>query len=296
MTNIFPTDFSDKTTPVAWDKVMGYDSVADDNKNLTVDWIATTAFADRDTDDLSEWATNKYASTTNVNAAWATMNTDTTLVWNGYFLDDDTMAWDDATKIASQQSIKAYVDLRALKSNVLELDNTDSFTPTADYEPATKAYVDTFPIPSASETVEWKIELATDAEVAAWTDTTRSITPKTLIDNYDIVMPWTTATYYNDTDTDSTTNTSFTTVKTYDSTVNAIFYASVRYLSGSSSTWDFRVLINGISYFEVSLGSLWDETSTWFVYVSKWDTIDIQAKVTSWTSVWVANTSFKWNK
>lgn len=30
----------------------------------------------------------------------------------------------------------------ALKSNVLELDNTDAFTPTADYHPATKKYVD----------------------------------------------------------------------------------------------------------------------------------------------------------
>ena len=30
----------------------------------------------------------------------------------------------------------------ALKSNVLELDNTDAFTPDADYEPATKKYVD----------------------------------------------------------------------------------------------------------------------------------------------------------
>ena len=30
----------------------------------------------------------------------------------------------------------------ALKTNVLELDNTDSFTPSADYQPATKKYVD----------------------------------------------------------------------------------------------------------------------------------------------------------
>jgi len=30
----------------------------------------------------------------------------------------------------------------ALKSNVLELDNTDTFTPDNDYEPATKKYVD----------------------------------------------------------------------------------------------------------------------------------------------------------
>lgn len=47
---------------------------------------------------------------TNVNAAGATMNTDTTMVGNSYFLDEDTLSSDDATKVASQQSIKAYVD------------------------------------------------------------------------------------------------------------------------------------------------------------------------------------------
>lgn len=34
------------------------------------------------------------------------------------------------------------LNLLALKTNVLELDNTDSFTPDADYEPATKKYHD----------------------------------------------------------------------------------------------------------------------------------------------------------
>lgn len=47
---------------------------------------------------------------TNVNAAGATMNTDTTLAGNGYFLDEDNMASDSATKVPSQQSVKAYVD------------------------------------------------------------------------------------------------------------------------------------------------------------------------------------------
>lgn len=47
---------------------------------------------------------------TNVDAAGATMNTDTSLAGNGYFLDEDTMSSDSATKVASQQSIKAYVD------------------------------------------------------------------------------------------------------------------------------------------------------------------------------------------
>lgn len=47
---------------------------------------------------------------TNVNAAGATMNADTTLAGNGYFLDEDNMASNDATKVPSQQSVKAYVD------------------------------------------------------------------------------------------------------------------------------------------------------------------------------------------
>lgn len=47
---------------------------------------------------------------TNVDAAGATMNTDTTLVGNGYFLDEDTMASNSASKVPSQQSTKAYVD------------------------------------------------------------------------------------------------------------------------------------------------------------------------------------------
>jgi hypothetical protein len=47
---------------------------------------------------------------TNVDAAGATMNTDTTLAGNSYFLDEDTMSSNDATKVPSQQSVKAYVD------------------------------------------------------------------------------------------------------------------------------------------------------------------------------------------
>lgn len=49
---------------------------------------------------------------TNVNAAGATMNTDTDLSSNSYFLDEDDMSSDDATKVASQQSIKAYADTK----------------------------------------------------------------------------------------------------------------------------------------------------------------------------------------
>lgn len=46
----------------------------------------------------------------NVAAAGATMNTDTSLAGNGYFLDEDDMASNSDTKVPSQQSVKAYVD------------------------------------------------------------------------------------------------------------------------------------------------------------------------------------------
>ena len=46
---------------------------------------------------------------TNVAAAGATMDADTSLAGNGYFLDEDNMASDSATKVPSQQSVKAFV-------------------------------------------------------------------------------------------------------------------------------------------------------------------------------------------
>ena len=49
---------------------------------------------------------------TNVNAAGATMNTDTDVSGNSWVLDEDDLASDDAAKLATQQSIKAYVDSR----------------------------------------------------------------------------------------------------------------------------------------------------------------------------------------
>ena len=108
------SELTTKATPVLADLVTWLDSADSDvntkNKNFSLSGIWTTIFWSKDTDDLTEWTTNKYASTANVDAAWATMNTDTTLVWNSYFLDEDDMLSNDATKVASQQSIKAYVD------------------------------------------------------------------------------------------------------------------------------------------------------------------------------------------
>jgi len=248
MPNVFPTNFSDKTTPVAWDKVMGYDSVANDNKNLTVGWIWTTAFADRNTDNLSEWVTNKYASTTNVNAAWATMNTDTTLVWNSWFLDDDTMAWDDATKVPSQQSVKAYVD--------------------------------NFVLPIASETVSWIVERATNAEATAWTDTTRYISPKQAKDNYWVFTPiaWTVLQAFTAPTFRTTVATSYTKLKevqillTWTYTVNFTLW----------TLWWWAVPYGKIYKNWVAFWTEWTSVSAWEVKTedlafTQWDLIQVYA-------------------
>lgn len=58
---------------------------------------------------------------TNVAAAGATMNTDTDISSNGYFLDEDDMSSDDATKVPSQQSVKAYVDSKVNLSRYVQL-------------------------------------------------------------------------------------------------------------------------------------------------------------------------------
>ncbi len=60
---------------------------------------------------------------TNVNAAGATMNADTTMAGNGYFLDEDTLSSDDATKVASQQSIKAFAG--GLATKVVDIGDWD---------------------------------------------------------------------------------------------------------------------------------------------------------------------------
>tara|TARA_R110002020_G_scaffold475890_1_gene713748 strand:+ start:19757 stop:21286 length:1530 start_codon:yes stop_codon:yes gene_type:complete len=55
---------------------------------------------------------------------------------------EQTFLTESRDVIALSDDIQELVSAKADKSNVLELDNTDAFTPDADYEPATKKYVD----------------------------------------------------------------------------------------------------------------------------------------------------------
>lgn len=80
------------------------------NNNGTTGWDESEALSSADQTKLDGIeAGADVTDATNVDAAGATMNSDTTLVGNAYFLDDDTMAANDATKAVSQQSLVAYV-------------------------------------------------------------------------------------------------------------------------------------------------------------------------------------------
>ena len=61
---------------------------------------------------------------TNVAAAGAVMESDTSTVDMSFVVDEDDMASDSATKVPTQQSVKAYADTKALASSVSNVDNT----------------------------------------------------------------------------------------------------------------------------------------------------------------------------
>lgn len=81
------------------------------------------AFVDGDKTKLAGIETGAdVTDATNVNAAGATMNTDTDVSGNSWVIDEDNMASNDATKVPTQQSTKAYVDTSV--NNLIQGDAT----------------------------------------------------------------------------------------------------------------------------------------------------------------------------
>jgi hypothetical protein len=156
--------------------------------------------------------------TANVDAAGATMNTDTDVSGNSWVLDEDNMSSDDATKVPTQQSVKAYVDAAVTSSLTYKgAYNASTNTPDLDTSPSGVLVGDTYTVTVAgtffTEAVEvgdfliaevddastlsdWTIvqrnidyattttpgfiQLATQVEVNAGTDATKAVTPDTL--------------------------------------------------------------------------------------------------------------------
>jgi len=98
--------------------VMTFGAGATGAVTVTGNIVLSTALATVDGRDVSVdgakldgiEATADVTDATNVNAAGATMNADTDVSANGWVVDEDDMASDLATKVPTQQSVKAYVD------------------------------------------------------------------------------------------------------------------------------------------------------------------------------------------
>lgn len=128
------TELPQKTSIVSWDLLTWLDSedatLSTKDKVFSVNNIWNRIFTDRSTTNLTEW-TNLYYTEARVTA-------NTTVVW----------LW----------------NTKADKTNVLEKDNTTAYTPTLDYHPATKEYVDNA---TSDIIVDWFIK-----SLNAWEDMT----------------------------------------------------------------------------------------------------------------------------
>jgi hypothetical protein len=181
---------------------------------------------------------------TNVDAAGAVMNSDTSTAAMNFVIDEDDMVSDSNTKVPTQQSVKAYVDGQVTGSLVFMGDyNASTNTPNLESGAGVSTgdtYVVTVAgnffteavqvgdmviakensantlakwsvvnknipdIVDASETTKGIVELATQAEVDAGTDTTRAITPATLAGALGVTGTLTSALTYTATIGDNT--------------------------------------------------------------------------------------------
>ena len=122
---------------------------------------------------------------TNVDSAGAVMNSDTSTAAMSFVIDEDNMASDSATKVPTQQSVKAYVDTTSLLDSEVDADiktlslpaNTtiSTFGATLVDDASAAAARTTLGISTASKTAEGLVELATTAEIDTGTDTSRAM-------------------------------------------------------------------------------------------------------------------------
>lgn len=254
------TDLPEKTNLNANDLVTWLDSedsnLSTKDKVFSIDNIWDKVFTDRTTDNLTEWATNLYLNETNL--------------WN-------------STTIQNLQNDKAD------KSNVLELDNTTAYIPTADYHPATKNYVDNMSIPLATETTPWIVEKATTTEVedgaadkypdaqsvynTYWGNKSNSVSTITL----QTTSNWTTNSSSVLADANMCFNIDLSVSLTGTSTTASI---TLQY-SDDNSTWNnaFNIAINSVTsvnrtfcyfvkkgtYIRLTTTRAWSWNSTWYI-------------------------------
>lgn len=145
---------------------------------------------------------------TNVDAAGAVMNTDLSTASMGFVIDEDNMASNSATKVPTQQSVKAYTDAQVaalIDSSPSTLDTLNELAAALGDDPNFATTVTTSigeklakasnlsDVPNAATAFDnikqgattsatGVVELATQAETNARTDTGRAVTPASLAD------------------------------------------------------------------------------------------------------------------
>jgi len=164
-------------------------------------------------------------------------------------------------------------------------------------------------IPSATTTEVGVVELATDAEATAWTDETRYINSKQAKDNYELVFPWTTITYYSDAGW-ATSSASYVTLASYTATRNWIYRVQYSCSHSNNFVWETRVLADWLILWErdpntlnnegmlyAFLASSENNTLYWQVALSIWQTIQFQANCSDVTASTTLNAvSVKWDR
>lgn len=140
------------------------------------------------------------------------------------------------------------------------------------------------------------IEKASDSEVLLWTDNIKYLTSKQTKDNYDVVLPWTSVTYLNDTTWWTTASWTYTTVNSFTPTQNSILYTSYRLDVWAWSDWYWRILVDWLVYMENLITWLDLQTYTGTVYAWKWIEIEFQIKLTAWTLIKMDNIILRWDK
>jgi hypothetical protein len=252
-----------------WTDVV-WSSDAVTNFNLTIASIALYTLTNSTTDDVVEWTTNLYYTT-------ARVTTDT--------------AW------------------KADKTNVLEKDNTTAYTPTEDYHPATKLYVDWM-----WTNINWLTQKTNPVDAdefiiydSVWLENKKTTlwNIKTELENL-YVFPWNTTTYYSQWSVSvplswQTFSYTFTKSWTYkvsysisQSWAGSWWNFSIDIDSNIYPIWSTDSILNATLRKKISF-SAWESTSeNYFITVNNWQTINFVFDSQSWVATQLNSITITW--
>ena len=254
--NIFPTNYTEKAIPDWTDVVWSSDAVI--NFNLTVASIALYTLTNADTDDLSEWTTNLYASETNL--------------WNSTII----QAKQDVSNLSSDM--------------VADVWSTTKYPSVL----ATQNAIDNYSLPDATETVKGKDRLSTPDEACVGTLATTIMTPKNVNDFYWVSMiAWTDYTSASSTAVKATTSATLILLKEIE--INTAWSYTVSYSASSSITWGVssdrtnqsQIYKNGVALWTLHTNTA--EFGSGITYIESftfatWDLVQIY-----WAYTWVSS-------